>query len=186
MATLIVRPNAQLDIDEARLRQYWLLAERAPDQEAVSVLLQSGSGRPLVVENFVGEGRVLVQTFPLGLEWSNVPLLKAYVVMIHDWLGFLTAPTTSRYNLEPVPDSEALRVTSTEEVYDVDATLDGGGISGQAGALRLGIARALCELDPEMRATLKRAGLLTRDPREKESKKAGLKKARKAPQYSKR
>ena len=82
--------------------------------------------------------------------------------------------------------AEALRVTSTEEVYDVDATLDGGGISGQAGALRLGIARALCQLDPEMRAPLKRAGLLTRDPREKESKKAGLKKARKAPQYSKR
>jgi len=82
--------------------------------------------------------------------------------------------------------SEALRVTSTEEVYDVDATLDGGGISGQAGALRLGIARSLIEIDPEMRAQLKRAGLLTRDPREKESKKAGLKKARKAPQYSKR
>ena len=82
--------------------------------------------------------------------------------------------------------AEPLRVTSTEEVYDIDATLDGGGISGQAGALRLGIARALCELDPEMRSTLKRAGLLTRDPREKESKKAGLKKARKAPQYSKR
>jgi small subunit ribosomal protein S9 len=82
--------------------------------------------------------------------------------------------------------SEALRVTSTEEVYDVEATLDGGGISGQAGALRLGIARALCDLDPELRGALKRAGLLTRDPREKESKKAGLKKARKAPQYSKR
>ena len=82
--------------------------------------------------------------------------------------------------------SEALRTTSTEEVYDVDATLDGGGISGQAGALRLGIARALIALDPEMRGALKRAGLLTRAPREKESKKAGLKKARKAPQYSKR
>ena len=81
---------------------------------------------------------------------------------------------------------EPLRLTQTADVYDVDATLDGGGISGQAGALRLGIARALCELDPEMRGTLKRAGLLTRDPREKESKKAGLKKARKAPQYSKR
>ena len=82
--------------------------------------------------------------------------------------------------------AEPLRVTSTDEVYDVDATLDGGGITGQAGALRLGIARALFELDPEMRAQLKRAGLLTRDPREKESKKYGLKKARKAPQYSKR
>ena len=81
---------------------------------------------------------------------------------------------------------EPLRLTQTEEVYDVDATLDGGGVTGQAGALRLGIARALAELDTEMRPTLKRAGLLTRDAREKESKKYGLKKARKAPQYSKR
>jgi small subunit ribosomal protein S9 len=82
--------------------------------------------------------------------------------------------------------TEPLRITSTDESYDVDATLHGGGVSGQAGALRLGIARALVELDPEMRTTLKRAGFLTRDQREKESKKYGLKKARKAPQYSKR
>ena len=77
-------------------------------------------------------------------------------------------------------------MTQTAEVYDVDATLDGGGVTGQAGAMRLGIARALAELDAEMRPILKRAGLLTRDAREKESKKYGLKKARKAPQYSKR
>ncbi len=82
--------------------------------------------------------------------------------------------------------TEPLRITETHENYDVDATLHGGGVSGQAGALRLGIARALVELDPEMRTTLKRAGFLTRDQREKESKKYGLKKARKAPQYSKR
>ena len=82
--------------------------------------------------------------------------------------------------------TEPLRITSTDETYDVDATLHGGGVSGQAGALRLGIARALVEIDPEMRTTLKRAGFLTRDQREKESKKYGLKKARKAPQYSKR
>ena len=82
--------------------------------------------------------------------------------------------------------TEPLRVTNTAEVYDVDATIDGGGVSGQAGALRLGIARALAELDPEQRSPLKRAGFLTRDAREKESKKYGLKKARKAPQYSKR
>ncbi|HVC13498.1 MAG TPA: 30S ribosomal protein S9 [Acidimicrobiales bacterium] len=82
--------------------------------------------------------------------------------------------------------SEPLRVTSLAEAYDIDATIDGGGMSGQAGALRLGIARALCALDPELRTALKRAGLLTRDAREKESKKYGLKKARKAPQYSKR
>ena len=82
--------------------------------------------------------------------------------------------------------SEPLRLTNTDEVYDVDATLDGGGVTGQAGALRMGIARALIELDPEMRPLLKKSGLLTRDAREKESKKYGLKKARKAPQYSKR
>lgn len=82
--------------------------------------------------------------------------------------------------------SEPLRLTSTDEVYDIDVSLTGGGVSGQAGALRLGIARALVELDPETRPTLKKAGFLSRDQREKESKKYGLKKARKAPQYSKR
>ncbi len=81
--------------------------------------------------------------------------------------------------------TEPLRMTSTES-YDIEATIDGGGVAGQAGALRLGIARALVELDPELRASLKKAGFLTRDAREKESKKYGLKKARKAPQYSKR
>ena len=82
--------------------------------------------------------------------------------------------------------TEPLRLTTTAEVYDVDATIKGGGVSGQAGALRLGITRGLVELDSELRVTLKRAGFLTRDAREKESKKYGLKKARKAPQYSKR
>lgn len=82
--------------------------------------------------------------------------------------------------------TEPLSVTKTNEVYDVDATIHGGGISGQAGALRLGIARGLVKIDFEHRDTLKKAGFLTRDPRKKESKKYGLKKARKAPQYSKR
>jgi small subunit ribosomal protein S9 len=82
--------------------------------------------------------------------------------------------------------TEPLRLTNTAESWDIDATIDGGGVSGQAGALRLGIARSMVEVDPELRATLKKAGLLTRDAREKESKKYGLKKARKAPQYSKR
>jgi small subunit ribosomal protein S9 len=82
--------------------------------------------------------------------------------------------------------SEPLRLTTTTESYDVDCTIHGGGIAGQAGALRLGIARALIDIDAELRGALKKAGLLTRDAREKESKKYGLKKARKAPQYSKR
>ena len=82
--------------------------------------------------------------------------------------------------------TEPLRLTELAETYDIDVTMHGGGISGQAGALRLGISRSLIELDPELRPALKRAGFLTRDAREKESKKYGLKKARKAPQYSKR
>ena len=81
---------------------------------------------------------------------------------------------------------EPLKLTSTEENYDVDATMHGGGVTGQAGALRMAIARALVDLDAEMRPALKKAGLLTRDSRAKESKKYGLKKARKAPQYTKR
>ncbi|MFM7756146.1 MAG: 30S ribosomal protein S9 [Actinomycetota bacterium] len=81
---------------------------------------------------------------------------------------------------------EALRVTNTLEQYDVDATILGGGVTGQSGAMRMGLARSLVELDPEARPMLKKAGLLTRDARRKESKKYGLKKARKAPQYTKR
>ena len=72
------------------------------------------------------------------------------------------------------------------EQYDVIGILHGGGVSGQAGALRLAIARALIEVEPEDRPALKKAGFLTRDPRVTERKKYGLKKARKAPQYSKR
>ena len=79
-----------------------------------------------------------------------------------------------------------LRLVGREKDFDVVASIKGGGISGQAGAIRLGIARALIELDPELRAQLKAEGFLTRDAREKERRKYGLKKARKAPQYSKR
>jgi len=82
--------------------------------------------------------------------------------------------------------SEPLRVAEATEAYDIDAKIIGGGASGQAGALRMAIARSLAELDPERRAALKRAGLLSRDARKKESKKYGLKKARKAPQFTKR
>ena len=82
--------------------------------------------------------------------------------------------------------TEPLRITSTEGRYDIIAKIEGGGVSGQAGALRHAITRALADLDPDLRPMLKRAGFLTRDAREKERRKYGLKKARKAPQYSKR
>jgi small subunit ribosomal protein S9 len=79
-----------------------------------------------------------------------------------------------------------LRLAGREKDFDVLATIHGGGIAGQAGAIRLGIARALIDLDPELRAQMKAEGYLRRDAREKERRKYGLKKARKAPQYSKR
>jgi len=79
-----------------------------------------------------------------------------------------------------------LTLLERERDYDIVATVRGGGVAGQAGAVRLGIARALIELDPEVRASLKAEGYLMRDAREKERRKYGLKKARKAPQYSKR
>ena len=81
---------------------------------------------------------------------------------------------------------QPLVLTEMEDKYDVLANVAGGGASGQAGAIRHGISRALLELDVELRQALKKAGFLTRDPREKERRKYGLKKARKASQFSKR
>jgi len=81
---------------------------------------------------------------------------------------------------------EPLNVTSLMEQFNVMVKVEGGGVSGQAGAVRHGIARALLSANPELRKTLRDHGFLTRDPREKERKKPGLKRARKAPQYTKR
>ena len=77
-------------------------------------------------------------------------------------------------------------ITGTEGKFDIIATVTGGGIAGQAGAIRHGLSRALLQADPNYRAALKAAGFLTRDPRMKERKKYGLKAARRAPQFSKR
>ncbi|MFC5559481.1 30S ribosomal protein S9 [Ureibacillus thermophilus] len=81
---------------------------------------------------------------------------------------------------------QPLKLTQTLGSYDVLVNVQGGGFTGQAGAIRHGIARALLQVDPDFRSTLKQAGLLTRDPRMKERKKYGLKGARRAPQFSKR
>jgi small subunit ribosomal protein S9 len=97
-----------------------------------------------------------------------------------DMLAFLGRRVLELAALAP------LRVTSTQRKFDVSVKVEGGGTSGQAGAIAHGIARALCAYDPDYRPALKKAGLLTRDPRMKERKKYGLKRARKAPQYTKR
>ncbi|HJB26847.1 MAG TPA: 30S ribosomal protein S9 [Firmicutes bacterium] len=81
---------------------------------------------------------------------------------------------------------QPLNLTNTVGNYDIVCTVAGGGVSGQAGAIRHGISRALLGVNPEFRAVLKKAGFLTRDPRMKERKKYGLKAARRAPQFSKR
>ncbi len=96
---------------------------------------------------------------------------------IEDYFG---RPVLRNIVLQP------LVLTETEGKYDIKVNVHGGGSTGQAGAIRHGIARALLEVDSEMRIPLKKAGFLTRDPRMKERKKYGLKKARKAPQFSKR
>ena len=79
-----------------------------------------------------------------------------------------------------------LEVTATENRFNISVKVKGGGMSGQTGAVRLGIARALLKVDPDLRSILRKGGFLTRDARAKERKKPGLKRARKAPQYTKR
>ncbi|MGO4987806.1 MAG: 30S ribosomal protein S9 [Gallicola sp.] len=96
---------------------------------------------------------------------------------INEYFNFETLRTIAR---------EPLTLTENTDKFDVLVNVKGGGYTGQAGAIRHGISRALLDVDGELRSTLKRAGFLTRDPRKKERKKYGLKKARKSPQFSKR
>lgn len=91
-----------------------------------------------------------------------------------------------RRTMDIVLLNKPLEMTDTADEYDISVLVSGGGVRGQAGAIQLGIARALLEADPDRRPVLRQAGLLTRDARVKERKKPGLKKARKAPQYTKR
>ncbi len=96
---------------------------------------------------------------------------------LDDFFGYETLRTVAK---------EPLAITETEGEYDVLVKVNGGGYTGQAGAIRMGLARALQDMNPDFRPILKKAGFLTRDPRMKERKKYGLKKARKSPQFSKR
>ena len=96
---------------------------------------------------------------------------------IDDYFGLETLKMTVR---------QPLTLTNVGGSFDVLVNVHGGGLSGQAGAIRHGVSRALCKANPELRAVLKKAGFLTRDPRMKERKKYGLKAARRAPQFSKR
>ena len=155
------------DDDEASVSEY--TTETEPEAAR-------RSARPVVTGKAIGTGRrkeaiARVRIAPGTGQWlvNDRPLEKFFPNKVHQQLI-----------------SEPLVTLGAEGQFDVVARVSGGGVTGQAGALRLGIARALTLVDPENRATLKRAGFLTRDARVKERKKYGLKKARKAPQYSKR
>jgi small subunit ribosomal protein S9 len=137
---------------------------------------KSAARKPVVTGNALGTGRrkeaiARVRIAPGTGQWriNDMSLDEYFPNKVHQQLI-----------------GEPLVTLGAEDQFDVSARITGGGVTGQAGALRLGIARALILVDPDSRPALKRAGFLTRDARVKERKKAGLKKARKAPQYSKR
>ena len=119
---------------------------------------------------------------------------KSSVARVHLFPGGTGAITINGRDIDDYFGLETLKLivrqplvtTNTLGKVDIEATVTGGGVTGQAGAIRHGIARALCKADAELRPSLKKAGFLTRDPRMKERKKYGLKAARRAPQFSKR
>ncbi len=144
--------------------------------EAAGTSARPAARRPVVTGHALGTGRrkeaiARVRVMPGTGQWLvNGRTMDAYFPnKVHQQLI-----------------SEPLVTLGAEGQFDIVASITGGGVTGQAGALRLGIARALILVDPSSRPALKRLGFLTRDARIKERKKAGLKKARKAPQYSKR
>ena len=128
----------------------------------------------------------LVQYLGTGRRKSSVARVRLVsgtgkiVINGRDFEDYVPNPATRLDILQP------LELTETRNKFDVFANVYGGGITGQAGAIRHGITRALLEVNAELRPTLKQAGLITRDPRAKERKKYGLKKARRASQFSKR
>ncbi|MBO0818345.1 MAG: 30S ribosomal protein S9 [Actinobacteria bacterium] len=154
-------------------------AEATPSEYTTETAQDAGrraAARPVVTGKAIGTGRrkeaiARVRIAPGNGQWlvNDRPLEKFFPNKVHQQLI-----------------SEPLVALGAEGQFDIVARVSGGGVAGQAGALRLGIARALTLVDPENRPALKRAGFLTRDARVTERKKYGLKKARKAPQYSKR
>ena len=160
--------DVALDVDEPELSEYTTETQNAPVGAAAR---KPSASAPGAATGRRKQAIARVRIVPGTGEWTiNGRTLDSYFPnKVHQQLV-----------------NEPLKVLELDGAYDVLVRVHGGGPSGQAGALRLGIARALIELDPELRPALKAAGFLTRDAREKESKKYGLKKARKAPQYSKR
>ena len=122
-ATAELANNERLDTGDVKVSRRFRLQMPA-ESNAVSVLLDLSNGEPLVVENHVGNGRVIVQAIPLRFQWSELAVSQAYVVMVHDWLGYLTEPGATRHNLLP-GDPISLHVAGSEDTHATLTTPDG-------------------------------------------------------------
>ena len=145
--------------------------------------------KKLRVKNFKAALDMEIQFTPLTMLIGGNSCGKSTVLQALDFLRSIATRDIDEYlGLETlkVVVRQPLVATDTIDKYDVLVNVHGGGFTGQAGAIRHGISRALLQVDGEFRSTLKKAGFLTRDPRMKERKKPGLRKARRAPQFSKR
>ena len=170
--------GVEAPVDEAGAENVELEGENAPSEYTSETPAEAGQpvGRTVTTGRAAGTGRrkeaiARVRLVPGTGQWTiNDRTLEGYFPnKVHQQIV-----------------KEPLVTLGAEDQFDVIALITGGGVTGQAGALRLGVARGLILIDAENRPALKKAGFLTRDPRVKERKKYGLKKARKAPQYSKR
>jgi small subunit ribosomal protein S9 len=169
-------------------------SESAPEVDVVEAdVIETPAGDEIVIDEVPEVVPAVVLPVAVDRPVQTVGRRKEAVVRIRLMPGngtfTLNGRTLDSYFPNKVHQQlikEPLMILEKGEIYDVIARLHGGGVTGQAGALRLAIARALIELDETDRPPLKKAGFLTRDARATERKKYGLKKARKAPQYSKR
>lgn len=120
IVTKHIADTQRLDIDEVKISRHHQFVLEEDDTD-ISVLLETGVGAPIVIENYVGDGRVIVQAVPLGMQWSNMPLTKAYVVMVHDFLAYLTQPAATRFNLQPGGE---IAYAATDDLVDAKGKLE--------------------------------------------------------------
>lgn len=116
-ATVLLSDTQRLDIDRVKIFQHFPF-DADPSRMNVPVLLRSGTGLPLAIEGFLGRGRVIVQTFSMGVRWSNLPLTQAYVPMVHEWLWYLIQPTAVARNLMP-GDAIQVALPANEHIREV-------------------------------------------------------------------
>ncbi len=192
-----VSQNPEAVVEEAVVEEDFALpsdSESAPEVDVVETdVIEPAAGDEIVIDEVPEVVPAVVLPVAVDRPVQTVGRRKEAVVRIRLMPGngtfTLNGRTLDSYFPNKVHQQlikEPLMILEKGEIYDVIARLHGGGVTGQAGALRLAIARALIELDETDRPPLKKAGFLTRDARATERKKYGLKKARKAPQYSKR